>query len=170
MWALGVGIFLTTTACGYSLAGRGSYLPTYIRAVAVPPITNRTALPRVELIVTERVRSEFIGRGRFTLVQDPAAADAVLNAEIVAFDLQPVGLNNQQLASRYLISIVIRASFTDVRTKEVLWSNDALTFREEYDLPAGPTGATVADLQGSAQDRIATDVARSLVTAVVEAF
>ena len=28
--------------CGYSLAGRGSFLPAYIRNIGVPPFTNNT--------------------------------------------------------------------------------------------------------------------------------
>ena len=30
--------------CGYSLAGRGSFLPAYIKTIGVPQFTNRTAV------------------------------------------------------------------------------------------------------------------------------
>ena len=30
--------------CGYSLAGRGSFLPAYIRVIGVPTFVNRTTL------------------------------------------------------------------------------------------------------------------------------
>src|SRR3954463_7374043 len=91
----------TSAGCGYALAGRGSFLPTDIRVVAIPPLVNRTTFFDVEQILTEKVRNEFIGRGKYKIVTDPAGADAVLNAEITSITLQPVGLTSTQLASRY---------------------------------------------------------------------
>ena len=38
---------VTTAGCGYSLAGRGSFLPDYIRAVGIPPLVNATPMPAV---------------------------------------------------------------------------------------------------------------------------
>jgi hypothetical protein len=66
--------------------------------------------------------------------------------------------------------------FTDTRTNEAIWSNDALTFREEYDLAVAPTGtttvegATFLDQERSSFDRISNDLARTVVTAILEAF
>ncbi len=56
----------------------------------------------------------------------------------------------------------------------VLWSNDALTFREESEstarnLTVVDAGAFI-DQERSSFDRIASDVARSVVTAILEAF
>jgi len=89
--------------------------------------------------------------------------------------VQPVAFNQQQIASRYQFIMTMRATFTDTRTNMVLWSNDALTFREEYDLQNVLSGATVDagaffDQERGSIDRIATDVARSVVTAILEAF
>jgi len=98
----------------------------------------------------------------------------VLSGEITGMSLQPVGFNEQQLASRYLLTMTMRVRFTDARTSAVLWSNDALTFREEYELSTrGNTaieGAGFFDQERSSVDRIAGDVARSVVTAILEAF
>ena len=173
-WLSSVFLILVTAAapgCGYALAGRGSFLPVDIKTVAIPPVENRTPFQRIELPVTQKIRDEFIGRGKFKLA-DLADANAVLRAEIVSVTVQPIGLNEQQLGSRYLATMVVKASFARTVTNEVLWSNDALIFREEYDLSIrGPIEASsFVDQQGSAVQRIATDVARTLVTAIVEAF
>ena len=68
----------------------------------------------------------------------------------------------------------MKVAFTDARTNEVLWSNDALTFRGEYELSTrGNTaieGASFVDQERSSVDRIASDVARSVVTSILEAF
>jgi hypothetical protein len=169
-----IGAVLTAAGCGYSLAGRGSYLPASIKIVAIPPIENRTAYSRVEQLLTERVRAEFIGRGKYHDVRnEETGADASLRAQIISMTLQPAGLNQQQLTSRYLVTIVLKVSFVDLKNPDQpLWSNDALTFRDEYDL--GTTnainGSTLVDQSRSVVDRMSQDAARTVVTAIFEAF
>jgi hypothetical protein len=165
---------LTSSGCGYALAGRGSFLPAYIRTVGIPQFENRTTFFRVEQVLTEKVRTEFIGRGKYTIRPDATGADAVLTGEIVSITVQPVGFTEQQLASRYLFNVLMRVEFTDVRTSEVLWSDDALTFRSEYELNTRSNtaieGAGFLDQEASSFDRISNDIARSVVTAILEAF
>ncbi len=162
------------SGCGYALAGRGSFLPDYIQVVGIPQFENRSSFSQVEQVLTEKVRTEFIGRGKYQVIPDPTGADAILSGEVLAIAVQPVGLTEQQLASRYLFTWTLRVTFTDTRTNEELWSNDALTFRGEYELSTrGDTtnlGSTFVDQERSSVDRIATDVARSIVTAILEAF
>jgi hypothetical protein len=162
------------SGCGYALAGRGSFLPDYIRIVGIPPLENRTGFSQIEEVLTEKIRTEFINRGKYSVRPDAVGTDAVLSGEIVGMSAQPVAFNDQQLGSRYLITMTLRAQFTDTRTSEVLWSNDALTFREEYDLQttAGQTldGGTFIDQERSSIDRISTDISRTVVTAILEAF
>ena len=55
-------IALASSGCGYSLAGRGSFLPQYIRVVGIPQLTNATTFFQVEQILTEKIRTEFIGQ------------------------------------------------------------------------------------------------------------
>lgn len=172
--ALLIVLALVSSNCGYALAGRGSFLPDYIRVVGIPPIENRTPYQQAELILTEKIRTEFIGRGKYTVVPDVTGTDAVLTGEITGISAQPVGFNESQLASRYLFTMTMRVQLTDTRTNMVLWSNEALTFREESDLTTrGATvleGAAFVDQERSSFDRIATDVARTVVTAILEAF
>lgn len=167
-------VILAMPGCGYSLAGRGSFLPSYIQAVGIPQLLNRTPFYDVEQILTDKVRAEFIGRGKYRILPDVTGADAVLIGEVLNIYVQPVGFTEQQLASRYQFTLQMRVSFTDARTGQELWSNDALTFREEYELATrgntAITGEAFLDQERSAFDRIATDVARTVVTAILEAF
>jgi hypothetical protein len=161
--------------CGYALAGRGSFLPDYIRVVGIPPFENRSSFSEVEQILTGKVRAEFIGRGKYRIIPEAEGSDAVLSGEILGISVQPVGFNEQQFASRYLFTWTLKVAFTDTRTNDVLWSNDALTFRGEYELSTrgGNTaieGASFVDQERSSVDRIATDVARTVVTSILEAF
>jgi hypothetical protein len=167
-------LVLTSSGCGYSLAGRGSFLPSYIQAVGIPQLLNRTAFYDVEQILTEKVRAEFIGRGKYRISPDPTGVDAILTGEVLGIYVQPVGFTDQQLASRYMFTLQMRVEFTDARTSQVLWSNEALTFREEYELQTRSNtaieGAAFLDQERAAFDRIATDIARTVVTAILEAF
>jgi hypothetical protein len=160
--------------CGYALAGRGSFLPQDIRSVGIPKLENHSTFFQVEDTITEKVRAEFIGRGKYSVSNEAVGADAVLTGEIINISVQPVGFTEQQLASRYLFTLLMKVQFTDARTSEVLWSNDALVFREEYELATRGTaaldGAAFLDQERGSVDRIATDVARSVVTAILEAF
>jgi len=162
------------SGCGYALAGRGSFLPDYIRVVGIPQFENRSTFNQVEQVLTEKVRNEFIGRGKYRVVPEASGADAVLSGSILAISAQPIGLNEQQLASRYLFTITMRMAFTDTRTNEVLWANDALIYREEAELSTrGSTvieGSSFVDQERSSFDRVATTVARSVVTSILEAF
>jgi hypothetical protein len=170
--ALIVALALGTASCGYALAGRGSFLPEYIRVVGIPPIENRTTIGQVDQILTDAIRTEFIGRGKYDVRPGPAGAQAVLAGSITSITLQPVGFTQQQLATRYLLTMTMRVQFTDATTSEVLWSNDSLTFREEYDIRGNPAveGTGVLDQDRVLLERIADDAARTVVTAILEAF
>ena len=163
-----------SSGCGYALAGRGSFLPADIQVVGIPQLLNQSTFFNVEQVLTEKVRSEFIGRGKYRVVAEAAGTDAVLTGTITGLSVSPIAFNADQLASRYAFTMTMKVEFTDARTARVLWSNDVLTFREEYELATRGTtaieGAAFLDQERSSFDRIATDVARSVVTAILEAF
>jgi hypothetical protein len=162
------------SGCGYALAGRGAFLPADIRVVGIPPLVNRTTFFDVEQVLTEKIRNEFIGRGKYRVVPDVTGADAVLNAEITSITLSPVGFTNAQLASRYQFVLTMKVDFTDARINRSLWANDALSFTGEYELNSQGTGtiegSSFVDQQRGSFDRISSDVARTVVTAILEAF
>jgi len=164
-----------SSSCGgYALAGRGSFLPDYIRTVGIPQLVNNTTFFQVEQVLTEKIRTEFIGRGNYIVIPDSTGADAIVSGQVTGLSVQPTGFTDQQLASRYIFTITMRMAFTDTRTAMVLWSNDSLSFSSEYELATrGNTaieGASFLDQERSTFDRIATDIARTVVTAIVEAF
>jgi hypothetical protein len=174
MLGTAVALAVCGASCGYALAGRGSFLPDYIRIVGIPQLENRSTLLRGEQVLTEKIRAEFIGRGKYTIRPDATGADAVLSGAITGMSVQPVGFTEQQFASRYLFTLTMSVQFTDARTNEVLWSNDALTFREEYELATRSNvaiqGEAFLDQEASSFDRISNDIARTVVTAILEAF
>jgi len=159
--------------CGYSLAGRGSFLPATIRVIGVPEFANQTTYVEVERRFTERVRSEFIGRGRYQVLAQESGADAVLRGTITGLSIVPANFNDNQQATRYIIIVNTKIEFVDLKANKTLWENPSMVFREEYDLPpdtqAGNPSAFFG--QGSnALERVANDFARTVVSSVLEAF
>lgn len=169
---------LALSGCGYALAGRGNTIPTYIERLGVPMFGNRTPFSPMEQIFTEKVRVEFQSRGRYQVLPDDTGVDGIVRGEIVNIGAAPAGFNPNQQASRYRFTVVVGVSFTDMRQKRVIWENSALSFSDEYELASAASASLAAsggagafiDQERAAVDRLSTDFARSVVSAILEAF
>ncbi len=120
------------SGCGYALAGRGSFLPDYIQTIGVPPFSNRTNVFNLETLLTQKVRAEFIGRGKYKILPESTDVDAVLTGEVTSASLVPVSFTPGQLASRYAFTLAARVELRDLRENRTVWENPALIFRQEY--------------------------------------
>jgi hypothetical protein len=161
------------SACGYTLAGRGSFLPAYIRTIGIPAFTNRTTVFNLETMLTQKVRAEFIGRGKYQILPESTGVDALLNGEVTAVSIQPASLNPQQLASRYAITMQARVELRDLRENKVLWENPGILFRQEYEATTSRTNTDPAAFfqqDTSGLERISSEFARTIVSAILEAF
>jgi hypothetical protein len=161
------------SGCGYALAGRGSFLPDYIKTIGVPVFVNRTTIFNLETMMTQKVRSEFIGRGKYQILPQQTGVDALLVGEISSVSIVPASFSQQQIATRYALTMSARIELRDVRENKVLWENPSLLFRQEYDATGGrsvndPTAFFQQDV--NALERITTDFARTIVSAILEAF
>jgi hypothetical protein len=164
---------LISSSCGYSLAGRGSFLPESVKIIGIPPFENRTTVFNLETMITEKVRNEFIGRGRYTIQATESGADAVLNGEVTGVSISPISFTADQLASRYVITMSARAVLRDLKENKVLWENPSLSFREESEAPSGQAAADPSAFfsqDANALERMTTAFARSIVSAILEAF
>lgn len=166
-------VLLTLPGCGYSLAGRGSFLPPSIKIVGVPMFVNNTSVFDVEKRITEKVRSEFIGRGKYKVEPGTTGVDAILLGEISSITLAPTGFTEERLASRYILTVTAKIEFKDVKADKVLWSNPSLQFREEYDVTNSTISTDASAFFGQdvqTLDRLALEFARTIVSAILEAF
>ena len=160
------------SGCGYTLAGRGSFLPAYIKVIGIPLFVNRSSVFDLDRLVTERVRSEFIGRGKYTITPDTTGVDAGLTGTITGVFLTPVAFNSAQQATRYALIMSASVEFKDMQAGKVIWNNPSMQYREEFAL--NPTNAldttTFLGQNQNAEQRMADTFARSLVSAILEAF
>jgi len=165
-------VVVLQAGCGYSLAGRGSFLPAYIQRIGVPLFLNNTAVFDLDRQITDKVRSEFIGRGKYTIVPDSTGVDGLLTGTITAVTLTPVAFNTSQQATRYALTLTAQVEFKDMRTNKILWQNPSMQYREEFALDPtnalDPTSFLGQDV--NARERMANEFARALVSAILEAF
>jgi hypothetical protein len=167
-------LVLSSTGCGYSLAGRGSFLPAYIKTIGVPLFDNTTKFFEVDEILTNKVRAELIGRGRYKVVPE-ASGEALFIGTVTNVTLTPTGFGPDRQATRYTLAITVKVEFRDVREDKALWENPGFVVQEEYDIPQGTPGGT-QDTEAflrqdtTALDRISTTFARTIVSAIMEAF
>ena len=162
-----------SSGCGYSLAGRGSFLPAYIQTIGVTPFVNRTKVFNAETQLTQKVGSEFIGRGKYRIVFDDQNVDAILSGELISATSEPTAFNDQRIATRYSLVMTARVQLKSVRDDKVLWENPSLVFRDDYDVQTGVSSVDPAAFfsqDANALDRMTTSFARAIVTAILEAF
>jgi hypothetical protein len=159
--------------CGYALAGRGSFLPAYIQKIGVPTFVNRTTVFNLETMLTQKVRAEFIGRGKYQILPESNGVDALLTGEVTSVTITPASFTPQQLASRYALTMTARIELRDMRENKVLWENPSVMFRQEYEATAGRSAidpAAYFQQNSDALERMSTEFARTIVSAILEAF
>lgn len=166
-----------SASCGYALAGQGNFLPAYIRTIGVPAFTNATSYFDIGQIITDKVRTQFIGRGKYQVVPEATGADAVLVGTITAITIVPTAFAAGQQASRYVITMIASIELRDVQKDTALWTNPAMVVREEYEASASSDVAgTLADptsffnREADAVQRVSDEFARTVVTSILEAF
>jgi hypothetical protein len=160
------------SGCGYALQGRGITTEAGIKRIGVPLFKDRTGKPGLDAKVTQAVMAELLKRGRFTVVKDATNVDAVVEGEILAFNSLPVNFSESSggatQASRYAIALVAKIVYRRVGQKEPIWENDSFSQHDEYDMGDNPQ--SYFDREDQSIDRLAEGFARSLVSAMLEAF
>jgi hypothetical protein len=162
-----------SAGCGYSLAGRGVTVDPTIKRVGVPLFRDKTGKPDLDRRITQRVIEELLRRGRLQVVSEADNVDAIVDGEILSYVAVPVAYGQDASSgtnqvSRYTITITAKVTYSKVGEKAPIWSQDAFSFREDYELGDDP--ATFFDRETQGIDRMAQAFAKSLVAAMLEAF
>jgi hypothetical protein len=171
---LAAAALLASAGCGYSLAGRGQFLPDYIRIVGVPGCLNQgSTIFNIDTIVSEQLSREFSNRRQYRVLPSSTGVDALLTCTIMSTTVTPTAVNNNNQASRYAFVITAGIEFKDVRADKILWQNPSLQVREEFDVTTSNAANDPAAFFGQDQNalsRMARTFGRTVVTSVLEAF
>ena len=162
-------IALFTTACGYHVGGHADLMPKSIKTIAIPAFGNNTTRYKLPVLLAANLTREFNTRTRYRIVADPNAADAVLTGAIVNFANYPTIFDPASgRATGVQVVVNVRLTLTDRATGKVLFYRPAAEFRERYEITTDPQA--YFDESDTALTRLSQDVARSIVTAILEDF
>jgi hypothetical protein len=155
--------------CGYHVGGHANLLPKTIKTIAVPAFGNSTPNYRLPVLISADVTRELISRTRYKIVADPNQADAILVGTMTTFASYPIIFD--QLSGRATgvqAVVTLQVTLRDRESGKVLFSRPSLEFRAVYEIATDPQ--QYFDESGTAIQRLSRDVARSVVTAILENF
>ena len=163
--ALGLALLAVALAgCGYSFRGN---LPDHIQTVAVPVFTNKTSEPAVGNLLTSAVVEAFSTNGRLRVVE-PEDADAVLDGEVVGYDVQSIAFDSQANVRQYRLVVTMNLRFRDVRRSTILFEQQRLREKADFQI-LGAVSQTISR-EESAVRTAATEIARAIVSLTVDRF
>lgn len=159
---------LSLSSCGYHVAGHTDVLPATVQTIAVPAFDNVTNRYRLSERLPAAISREFISRTRYRIVPDANTADAVLRGSVINYFSFP-NVTDQVTgrAAGIQVTVVLQATLTD-REGKVLFSRPSMEFRQRYEIAVDQT--KYFEESDVALDRLSRDVARTLVSSVLEAF
>jgi len=159
-------LVVLTAACGYSLVGRGSVLPSHIQSVRIPVFTNKTAEPDLESIFTRVVKEEFIRDGRLKVV-DSDAADSTIIGEIHSYILRPVAYDTNNNVSQYSVELLVSVAHVETRTEKKLLRQQVET---KWQYNVDPSITIAESLRQDAIEKASQKAAESIISLVIESF
>jgi outer membrane lipopolysaccharide assembly protein LptE/RlpB len=160
---------VSLAGCGYHVAGRAAQLPSGWTTIAIPAFKNDTTRYRIEQRFTQAVIRELISRTKYRIVQDTDSADGVLTGEVVSIETSPVLFDaTSGQVTTMLVTVHSKVRLLDNQTKKLVYQNDDVVFREEYQISSDVT--TFFEEQDPALERMSRDFASQVVSNVLESF
>jgi hypothetical protein len=170
-FALGLALLCAVAAggCGYHLAGRGDLIPKTAHTIAVQPFGNATVRYKLARLLPADLSRELISRTRYRLVEDPNQADLVLSGALINFSAYPIIYDSATSRATTVQAIVtVQVKLVNRTDGKILFEKPGAEFRERYEISIDPVA--YFDESGTAMDRLSKDVARGVVSAILNAF
>jgi hypothetical protein len=160
---------LFLASCGYHVSGKADLLPKRIQTIAIPAFGNATTKYKLSEGLTRALTREFISRTRYRIVADPNQAEAVLTGSVVNFFSYPTIFDPATgRASSVQAIVILQVTLTDRSNNATLFSRPNLEARERYEISVDPRA--YFEESDVAMERLSRDVARQVVSAILENF
>ncbi len=162
-------VALCGAGCGYHVAGRSEILPQTIHTIAITPFVNKTIQYKLAQRLPANITREFIERTHYKVVTDPKTADAVLDGAVLNFVSYPI-IADQSTGRATVVqcSAYLKVTLTERATGKVLFTRPSFEVRARYEISVDPQA--YFDESGAGIDRMGRDVARDVVTSILEKF
>lgn len=166
-------VLTTLSSCGYHIAGQADMVPKTVKVIAVPAFDNITLRYKLTDQLPNAISHEFIARTRYKVVSDPQQADAVLKGSVINFTSFPTVFDQTTgRASGLQVNVRMTITLTDRATGKVIFSRPGYEYHQRYEISVAGANAAQQYFEESetALQRLSGDVARDIVTAILENF
>jgi hypothetical protein len=158
------------TSCGYRVAGRADLVPKSVHTVAIPAFANATIRYKLSDRLPQALSREFIARTRYQIVNDPGQADAVLRGSVVNYSAFPILFDQATgRASGLQVNVTMQVSFVERATGKVIFTRPNFEVHQRFEIAVVNDRAYLEE-DDAALERLSRDVARDLVSAILENF
>jgi Lipopolysaccharide-assembly len=156
------------SSCGYHVGSTTNLLPKTVQTIAIPAFTNISTVYKVTDMLSEAVTREFISRTKYHITADPGTADATLQGAVTQVSTFPTVYDPVTFrAANVEVHVNIRVRLVD-RAGKVLFERTGMDVRERYEVSVDPK--VYFDESEVAMSRLSRDVAKTIVSAVLENF
>ena len=160
---------LAMGGCGYRAGSHSAALLPNVRTIAVPTFENQTFRFKIEQTLTEAVMHEFLARTRYRVQSGTEGSDAVLEGIVTSITSGPIVFDPKTgRTNRVLMTVGVRVSLLDSRTRKPILEPTDLSFREPYEVSPDPE--TYFAENGPALQRLSRNLAATVVSAIIENF
>jgi hypothetical protein len=158
-----------SAGCGYKVSGHADLLPSNIKTIAIPAFGNVTGRYRLTEMMPRALTREFISRTRYQVVPDEAAADAILRGAVVNYMFFPSVIDQASgRAAGVQVLVVLQLTLYDRASGTVLFTRPTMEVRNRYEIAIDPKA--YFEESDTALERVSQDVARTVVSSVLENF
>ena len=155
---------LALSGCAMLSAGGGTVtLPEHVKTVCVRPFTNTTQFFGLEDALTQAVTNEFIQDGRLSYTSNQAQANALVTGEVIAYLLQPVSYDANQLVQEYKLTVRLKIKVADQVTDAPIWQDPGLVEDFQFFVETRPGGLSEADARLRVWDLFARDIVKRTI-------
>lgn len=159
---------VTLAGCGYHVGPQGSLLPKELHTIAIPQFRNNTVQYKISSYMSEAISRELISRTRYAVVSNPNDADATLYGTVMAYSSgATVSDPTTGRGSGAQVSVQMQIRLVG-KDGKVIFQRPNFTFQDRYEIAINP-GQYLDESQATLV-RLSRDVARSVVSAVLENF
>jgi outer membrane lipopolysaccharide assembly protein LptE/RlpB len=152
------------SGCGYTTK---TSLPEHIRSVHVPSVDNKIDIsseisekrpfqvyrPGLEVELRNALIDRLVFDGHLRIASD-AASDAVLKAQLISFDREPLRYNSNDTIQEFRVRVSASAQLIDKKSGNVLWSTPGISGESEYFLSGPKAASEDAAVQAALQDLV----------------
>lgn len=158
-----------TVGCGYKVGGQPDLLPATLKTICIPAFGNATPRYKLTESLPGAIGREFLSRTRYRVVPEMGEADAILRGTVLNYMSYPTIFDQKTgRAAGIQLSVFLDLQLVERESGKVLYERRNMEIRGRYEVAVDQ--AQYFDESNTALQRVSQEVARQVVSSVLEAF